>query len=602
MMKRIGKQKTSSLNPSSTQKKKKNNFEQQPFTVPATHAPVTDPNIDLSGYRPPLPEDMIANVMRSIEAGTANKPAFNHKRQGNELTAPPRQNYQPIINPVRKLTAPRQDSNGKGQIVQPKLTIGRPNDKYEQEADRVAAQVVQQINRPAPMSRLQGGMVQGKEEEEGLRMKPMPKISEIEAMPEEGQFLQKEKVQRREAIGGGEASAELSGEINRARGGGQPLDAGLQQSMGRAMGADFSEVGVHTDERADRLNRSLSSRAFTMGQDLFFKKGEYQPGNREGQGLIAHELVHVVQQIVQYSKDNEEKVQRRYQVIGHNILPEDKKIYDESYGANRVYNKYEDDQKARDKIKPIVRVAMKSSTRAMKLFIELKLNPQFNFDIRVASYYDLKTDKNLGIPNNLYSRKWGVLFNPDIEQIRGHDNVQALIHEMGHAYQHMIGGKDFEILDQLHVEAEDEKQNEFYDLKKLKESANMLKELANLYYNDNFSASQRNLPRREAYHVEPTPEDEYNEEKAQSPLHKLFMGISLRIKEREREGMELIWDVLNEAKGEAYTDCHTMLILPDDVYAAESSEQAKKWFNAARSFLIKMNEEYEQWLYEEAIG
>ena len=148
-MKRIGKQKTSSLNPSTTQKKKKNNLEQEPFTVPADQAPVTDPNIDLSGYRQPQPGDLIANVMRSMSAGTTNQPAFNHKRQGNELTAPPRHNYQPIINPIRQLTAPRQDSYVKGQIVQPKLTIGRPNDKYEQEADRVAAQVVRQINSPA---------------------------------------------------------------------------------------------------------------------------------------------------------------------------------------------------------------------------------------------------------------------------------------------------------------------------------------------------------------------------------------------------------------------------------------------------------------------
>ena len=292
----IGKQKISSLNPAITQKKKRNYFEQQPFSVTAHQAPVTDQNIDLSGYRKPQPGEAIANVMRSIEAGTANKPAFTFNYPGNELTAPPRQNYQPIINPIRPLTAPRQDSNGKGQIVQPKLTIGRPNDKYEQEADRVAAQVVRQINRPAPMSMAQGSMVQGKEEEPGLRMKPMPAISEIEAMPKEGEILKKPILQRREAIGGGEASAELSGEINRARGGGTPLEPRLQQSMGQAMSADFSGVRVHTDERADRLNQALNARAFTTGQDLFFKKGEYQPGGREGQELIAHELTHLVQQ------------------------------------------------------------------------------------------------------------------------------------------------------------------------------------------------------------------------------------------------------------------------------------------------------------------
>ncbi len=179
-------------------------------------------------------------------------------------------------------------------VIQAKLKIGAPGDKYEQEADRVAAKVVQQINRPAPVSKTQGEVVQGKEE--GLRMKPMPAITELEAMPEDDDLQMKPMVQRREAIGGGEASRSLSGEINQARGGGQPLETGLQQSIGQAMGADFSGVRVHTDTQADRLNQSLSSRAFTTGRDLFFKKGEYQPGSRGGQELIAHELTHVVQQ------------------------------------------------------------------------------------------------------------------------------------------------------------------------------------------------------------------------------------------------------------------------------------------------------------------
>ncbi|MEM7580579.1 MAG: DUF4157 domain-containing protein [Cyanobacteria bacterium P01_A01_bin.80] len=162
--------------------------------------------------------------------------------------------------------------------IQTKLTIGEVGDKYEQEADRVAASVVEEINRPTSVAKVQNGVLQGKEtqKEEKLRMKPI--------------------LQRREAIAGREASTELSGEINRARGNGQPLEGGLQQSMGQAMGADFSGVRVHTDERANKLNRLLNARAFTTGQDLFFKKNEYQPGSRQGKGLIAHELTHVIQQ------------------------------------------------------------------------------------------------------------------------------------------------------------------------------------------------------------------------------------------------------------------------------------------------------------------
>jgi ribonuclease HI len=66
--------------------------------------------------------------------------------------------------------------------------------------------------------------------------------------------------------------------------------------MDRAFGSDFSGVRVHTDDRADRLNRSLDARAFTTGKDVFFRQGEYQPGSPAGNKLLAHELTHVVQQ------------------------------------------------------------------------------------------------------------------------------------------------------------------------------------------------------------------------------------------------------------------------------------------------------------------
>jgi Domain of unknown function (DUF4157) len=167
--------------------------------------------------------------------------------------------------------------NHLGSPIQAKLMIGQPGDKYEQEADRVAQQVVQQLNTPKVRStQLETGVQrQSKPEEDELRMKPM-------AM--------------RSPNGGMDASADLENEINRNRGIGQPLDAGLQQSMGQVFGADFSGVRVHADAQSDQLNRSIQARAFTTGQDMFFRQGAYQPGSRGGQELIAHELTHVVQQ------------------------------------------------------------------------------------------------------------------------------------------------------------------------------------------------------------------------------------------------------------------------------------------------------------------
>ena len=187
-----------------------------------------------------------------------------------------------IINTPRSESAPIQRKSGnrlkaiaaERMAIQAKLAIGEPNDKYEQEADATAARVVQQINSSTPS---QSQPIQRQElEEEELQMKPI--------------------VQRRENIDGGEASTDLESSIQSARGSGQSLDANLQESMGQAMGADFSGVKVHTDSQSDQLNKSIQAKAFTTGQDLFFRQGAYEPSSRGGQELIAHELTHVVQQ------------------------------------------------------------------------------------------------------------------------------------------------------------------------------------------------------------------------------------------------------------------------------------------------------------------
>jgi hypothetical protein len=107
-------------------------------------------------------------------------------------------------------------------------------------------------------------------------------------------------VQRLLAQRSGDGSFELdeatAGRINQARSSGQSLDNTVQQHMSQSMGHDFSGVRVHTGGEADELNQQLSAKAFTTGQDIFFKQGTYDPGSSSGKELIAHELTHVVQQ------------------------------------------------------------------------------------------------------------------------------------------------------------------------------------------------------------------------------------------------------------------------------------------------------------------
>jgi hypothetical protein len=123
--------------------------------------------------------------------------------------------------------------------------------------------------------------------------------------------------QRKSSLDGEEASPDLESSIQSARGSGQSLDSNLQAKMGQVMGADFSGVKVHTDSQSDQLNKSIQAKAFTTGQDVFFRQGAYEPNSPVGQELIAHELTHVVQQnggaiqssLMQSKKEDNQSVQ-----------------------------------------------------------------------------------------------------------------------------------------------------------------------------------------------------------------------------------------------------------------------------------------------------
>jgi hypothetical protein len=95
---------------------------------------------------------------------------------------------------------------------------------------------------------------------------------------------------------GGALDRSVARAIATARSGGQPVPAALGGRMAAALGADLSAVRVHTDARADALNATLGSRAFTAGADVFVRRGQYRPGTAAGDALLAHELTHTVQQ------------------------------------------------------------------------------------------------------------------------------------------------------------------------------------------------------------------------------------------------------------------------------------------------------------------
>ncbi|BAY40198.1 hypothetical protein NIES2111_45810 [Nostoc sp. NIES-2111] len=142
---------------------------------------------------------------------------------------------------------------------------------------------------------------QAPQEEEELQMKPVDSspaslLQRQQAPQEEEELQMKPVVQRRLGVGGMTTSSDLENSIQQSRGSGQPLADDIKQPMEQAFGADFGAARIHTDAQSDKLNKSIQARAFTTGQDVFFRQGEYSPGSSSGKELLAHELTHVIQQ------------------------------------------------------------------------------------------------------------------------------------------------------------------------------------------------------------------------------------------------------------------------------------------------------------------
>ncbi|MGK3202061.1 eCIS core domain-containing protein [Amycolatopsis sp. MEPSY49] len=79
-------------------------------------------------------------------------------------------------------------------------------------------------------------------------------------------------------------------------GGGSPLDTSTRADLESRFGADFSDVRVHTDGAAHESAKSVNAQAYTVGSNIVFQRDKYDPSSAGGQHMLAHELIHVVQQ------------------------------------------------------------------------------------------------------------------------------------------------------------------------------------------------------------------------------------------------------------------------------------------------------------------
>jgi predicted deacylase len=177
--------------------------------------------------------------------------------------------------------------------VQTKLTVNQPGDVYEQEADRVAEQVMRMPVSSVPVQRkcACGGTV-GSDEE----------CAECAA---------KRLVLQRRSANQSELSTVAPVVHDVLHSPGRPLDDTTRAFMEPRFGQDFSSVRVHTDEQATESARAMNALAYTVGQDVVFGVGQYAPGIGKGQRLLAHELTHVVQQSGSSTSIVQQKTDRR---------------------------------------------------------------------------------------------------------------------------------------------------------------------------------------------------------------------------------------------------------------------------------------------------
>jgi hypothetical protein len=161
------------------------------------------------------------------------------------------------------------------RYLQAGLEISQPGDVYEQEAERVAHEVLRMPDATAqqPCAACAAG-------------EPC-----VNCAPKQAGAIQRSA---NTAAGAPAASAtvNLPGQI----GPGQPLDHATRAYFEPRFGHDFSAVRVHAEPAAEQSARDLSAHAYTLGQDVVFGEGRFAPSTPSGRQLLAHELAHVVQQ------------------------------------------------------------------------------------------------------------------------------------------------------------------------------------------------------------------------------------------------------------------------------------------------------------------
>lgn len=182
-------------------------------------------------------------------------------------------------------------------------TIARADHPTELEADAIASAIVKgkvaHVQLQAATS-----SVQAKGENGAHCPSEMPPVQEEdlptgpragEVEDEEGPFAQVQAKAESNQTGIG-IGKPLAAKLDARRGGGEPIPDSIRSGFESRLGNSLAGVRLHTDSESGHLARSIRAEAFTLGTDVYFAPGRYAPHTPSGEHLLAHELVHVVQQ------------------------------------------------------------------------------------------------------------------------------------------------------------------------------------------------------------------------------------------------------------------------------------------------------------------
>lgn len=208
-----------------------------------------------------------------------NRAVPNRQRDGEQETGPSTADTGSVGTLQRTMGNQSVQQLCENSDLQAKLHVSQPDDPAEREAERVADQVVR-----VPEEREASGEGRGPSPSfptgTGATVRPL----RIDETPRQSGAT--------EIRTGGEPVERMLGSTS----GGRSLPRSTRAFFEPRFGREFEDVRIHNGRRADEAARSIDAVGFTHGTDIAFRSGAYRPGTPQGTELLAHELVHVVQQ------------------------------------------------------------------------------------------------------------------------------------------------------------------------------------------------------------------------------------------------------------------------------------------------------------------